>query len=259
MQPNNSVFKKFVFSGEPPVIYQDPELLTSSGYQFPADSIFELHEIVGKSVKVVLPDGNTAYIDKETRCNFIKRSWANTRAEVYSQPEDTSPLITILNKGDEFMLYYALSENKWVKIQLATGYFGFIKAGTKCVTEDNLKNTVRNMINQNHTENAIVKAFAKQGVPEGYTRAFYSEISAATQSYLNTPEGIQAMAAKYRKRMIAGLLWTVGGLVVSVISYTVASAGGVYFVFWGAVIFGIIDFIRGLAGWIKYSRKARNS
>lgn len=52
---------------------------------------------------------------------------------------------------------------------------------------------------------------------------------------------------------LSGALWTIGGIVVSVVSYNlVANSGGTYIVAWGAVIFGIYDFIRGLIGWLKY-------
>ena len=47
--------------------------------------------------------------------------------------------------------------------------------------------------------------------------------------------------------------WVVGGIVATVATYKAASEGGVYFIFWGAVIFGAIDFFRGLAGWLKYN------
>jgi len=56
---------------------------------------------------------------------------------------------------------------------------------------------------------------------------------------------------KAKKRMIRGLLLTVGGIIVTVLTYMFASQlGGTYFIFYGAIIFGFIDFIVGLVGWI---------
>jgi hypothetical protein len=55
--------------------------------------------------------------------------------------------------------------------------------------------------------------------------------------------------------MIYGALWAVGGTAATVgtlVSASHKSGGGTYFVAWGAIIFGIIDFIRGLTGWLKY-------
>ena len=52
------------------------------------------------------------------------------------------------------------------------------------------------------------------------------------------------------KNMVAGALWCVGGIVVTAVTYQMAASnggGGTYFVAWGAVIFGAIQFFRGLA------------
>jgi hypothetical protein len=52
-----------------------------------------------------------------------------------------------------------------------------------------------------------------------------------------------------RKNMIYGALWCVGGLIVTIVTYAMAAAephGGSYVVAWGAVVFGAIQFIRGM-------------
>ena len=48
------------------------------------------------------------------------------------------------------------------------------------------------------------------------------------------------------KNMLYGALWCVGGLLVTILTYSAASDGGTYFVAWGAVIFGAIRFFKGL-------------
>ena len=56
---------------------------------------------------------------------------------------------------------------------------------------------------------------------------------------------------KYKKRMTRGLLWTVVGVVVTCGTYTFAdSLGGKYVLFYGAIIFGLIDFVAGFIGWL---------
>ena len=63
----------------------------------------------------------------------------------------------------------------------------------------------------------------------------------------------QAFAKKYKKHMIYGILWCVGGTFVTILTYSAASArGGTYVVAYGAVVFGAVDFFRGLFGWLKY-------
>ena len=56
-----------------------------------------------------------------------------------------------------------------------------------------------------------------------------------------------------QRRMLYGLLWAGGGTAVTVFTYLNASAGGTYLVAWGAVIFGIVDILRGLFGLAKVS------
>ena len=48
------------------------------------------------------------------------------------------------------------------------------------------------------------------------------------------------------KNMLYGALWSVGGLLVTILTYSAASDGGTYVVAWGAVIFGAIQFFKGL-------------
>lgn len=48
------------------------------------------------------------------------------------------------------------------------------------------------------------------------------------------------------KNMLYGALWCVGGLLVTILTYSAASDGGTYVVAWGAVIFGAIQFFKGL-------------
>ena len=48
------------------------------------------------------------------------------------------------------------------------------------------------------------------------------------------------------KNMHYGALWCVGGLLVTILTYSAASDGGTYVVAWGAVIFGAIQFFKGL-------------
>lgn len=56
--------------------------------------------------------------------------------------------------------------------------------------------------------------------------------------------------AQHRKQMLHGSLWMLGGAVISLFTYAAAEGGGTYFLFWGAVLWGAIDFMRGLFGWL---------
>ena len=57
------------------------------------------------------------------------------------------------------------------------------------------------------------------------------------------------MADAYFRHMIYGILWAGGGTLVTLLTLS-SGRGGL--IFWGAIIFGIYDFFKGLAGWLKY-------
>ncbi|GAA4364707.1 hypothetical protein GCM10023185_34440 [Hymenobacter saemangeumensis] len=52
--------------------------------------------------------------------------------------------------------------------------------------------------------------------------------------------------AEARKDMLHGGLWLGGGLLVTIITYSLASDGGSYVMTWGAIIFGGYQFLKGL-------------
>ena len=58
----------------------------------------------------------------------------------------------------------------------------------------------------------------------------------------------EAISEAGQKDMVFGALWCIGGIVVTVATYgAAASGGGTYIVAWGAIVFGAIQFFRGLA------------
>ena len=49
------------------------------------------------------------------------------------------------------------------------------------------------------------------------------------------------------QNIVAGALWCVGGIIVTATTYNaVKDTGGTYFVAWGAILFGGIQFLKGL-------------
>jgi hypothetical protein len=57
--------------------------------------------------------------------------------------------------------------------------------------------------------------------------------------------------AKYQKRMTRGFLWTIVGIIITCGTFVFAdSLGGRFYLFYGAIIFGFIDFVIGLIGWL---------
>jgi len=64
---------------------------------------------------------------------------------------------------------------------------------------------------------------------------------------INEEDLIESKKEKANKDMLHGALWCVGGIIVTAITYSAASGGGTYIVAWGAILFGAIQFLKGLA------------
>lgn len=69
------------------------------------------------------------------------------------------------------------------------------------------------------------------------------------QSYIEEERKAQHENHKgSRKNIIAGLVWMIVGISVTVFTYNKASGGGKYIIAWGAILFGFIQFMKGLFG-----------
>jgi len=64
-----------------------------------------------------------------------------------------------------------------------------------------------------------------------------------------TDEQRKDLADGFFQHMIYGILWCVGGVVLTLFTL---SMGRVGIVFWGAIVYGIYDFFKGLGGWMKF-------
>ncbi len=121
---------------------------------------------------------------------------------------------------------------------------------------EQLSESVAYSLAQGKDKGGIAKELARQGWPKEEAARFVDNIEQGlkeyAEEYKNTPEGRLAMASQYKRHMLYGILWAVGGTAVTLATYKAASEGGFFIVTFGAIIFGIIDFFRGLFGWLKY-------
>ena len=91
------------------------------------------------------------------------------------------------------------------------------------------------------------QVIAKKLTEQGITPAEAGRIVEETKKVLQNARGNQ-----YKKRMTRGLLWVVVGIVLTCGTLAFSSnLGGKYVLFYGAIIYGIIDFIAGLIGWLS--------
>lgn len=71
----------------------------------------------------------------------------------------------------------------------------------------------------------------------------------------------QERLAAARRNIICGILWCVGGLLFSWISYWLTESGGRYIVATGAILWGVIRALQGVGSWlhIRYARGERRA
>jgi hypothetical protein len=76
-----------------------------------------------------------------------------------------------------------------------------------------------------------------------------AQTAAAQLDKANRVEDERTSGGSGIRNMVVGGIWCVGGILVTVITYSAAASsptGGRYFVAWGAIIFGAIQFFKGL-------------
>ena len=115
-----------------------------------------------------------------------------------------------------------------------------------------LTKTIAQQLVSGKIQQALVKDLVKKGFSEEAANAMVGNVAAALEDYKKTPAGRAAIAQKNKNRMFRGLAWTVAGTIITVVTYSSASlSGGTYYICWGAILFGVIDFFAGLIGWLS--------
>jgi hypothetical protein len=89
------------------------------------------------------------------------------------------------------------------------------------------------MVNQSKSSDEVIKSLTEKGLSQD---AAYTIVN-------NLEEEIRkAKKDRATKDMLYGALWCIGG--------TVATVANIGFIFWGAILFGGIQFIKGLVNYL---------
>jgi hypothetical protein len=99
----------------------------------------------------------------------------------------------------------------------------------------------------------IVANVVGRGFTEVQAETLVQQIEQAIAAARERPEVRQVLAAKYKRSMFVGAAWAAGGGVLTLVTCQMAAArgGGMYVITWGPMVFGAIQFVRGLSGWLK--------
>lgn len=98
--------------------------------------------------------------------------------------------------------------------------------------------TAELMITQRKSPEETKQILMNQGVSEESAQLLVDKVDG---------EIANAKGSRAKKDMLYGALWCIGGTAVTVLTYSAASGGGHYVIAWGAIVFGAIQFFKGLA------------
>ncbi len=191
----------------------------------------------------------------------------DSQATVYAKPDDASPIIATITKGQPIDAHGVApnSEQDWIPVRLPDGREGFLPGETTIFrsrakrlvrdTEVHAEPSIASEVRVRYPDGAVVGVIGvieNDGrtwlqIQDGDSEEGYilAENSLADRSRIS-PADIALQRA--RRGMLVGGACCAGGAAVTVVNYATASAGGTYVVAWGAIVFGGWRFLKGLAG-----------
>lgn len=182
----------------------------------------------------------------------------------YPQPDLNSGPTRTLNRGDvgELGNVKKVSGTQWAELTLLDGTKGFIPGGTRIFAlmqaTLNKKTPLYGMPDKNMVKLELPKRtlinFLDLVEKEGQ-QWIYIQDASGNQGYIEGSASITRRTPVTKKtgitNMLVGGAFFLIGLIVTIVSYSSASSGGTYYLCWGAIIFGVIQFIQGLIQFLR--------
>jgi hypothetical protein len=238
----------------PVTLYSDPMLMQPTGRQIPVQTELALLQADKSAVAVALADGTQGYISPDTQVKCLQQVvLLDETATAYAAPTQNSARAIQFAKGHEFWIGGTAGDGIWVEVHDRDQRTAYASGDMKVLFVDKLREMAAQSLASGRSPDRVLKDLEKAGLPPHLAASVRDEMAGAVAQAAQDPEVRRTLASKYARHMLYGVLWTVGGTVATVLGYQAASDGGTYMIFWGAIVFGIIDFARGLAGWAKYS------
>jgi hypothetical protein len=245
-----------IICGEGSLLYRDAQLTVPSGTTLYPQTEIEIRSI-GQSVQVALPDGTLGYVPTNVKIRRIQAVFLNQReVTVHQQSSAMSPIVWEMERGEEFLTLELVKadDGDWIRVRRSNGDEGFLRGDVKVTAAAELRAEMANRINRGCSVQVLMKELRKQGIAETAATRLITEAEEADTEVEAAPD---PLVLKYERHMVCGILWAVGGTIATVEGYRFAASspgGGKYIVFWGAIVFGAVDFFRGLFGVIRCSR-----
>jgi hypothetical protein len=123
-------------------------------------------------------------------------------------------------------------------------------------TMSELSSLVADELARGQSREDVVTLLVRRGWPEVSARHFVENKAQKLPTQRESSRESTVTAEMYRRKMIRGLIWTVVGVILTAVMYRASSSTGssMYFIWWGTVLFGLVDFVTGLIGWLSHRR-----
>lgn len=105
---------------------------------------------------------------------------------------------------------------------------------------DEAWDTATSMVGSGISPQTIYEILTEKGIPPQTAQHL-------VQKALRETDPETGIASTGKRDMLIGGLWIVGGLIITIGTYTMASNGGTYFITYGPIIYGVIRFFKGVA------------
>jgi hypothetical protein len=194
----------------------------------------------------------------------MKARLLDPETTLFSEMDSSGRTITTLTGGTEFEFDKVQKKEgvDWVEAKLANGTAGYIKGDAKVfiIKKVELLDQVTEVREQPSEAAPVVRRMNKgqrfdlmevvQGEGKDWVRI---RDLAGSGGFVRGNVRIRDLSAPVAsarpdasRDMLVGALWCIGGIVVTAVTYSAASnGGGTYFVAWGAILFGGLQFLRG--------------
>jgi len=106
-------------------------------------------------------------------------------------------------------------------------------------------------LNAGQSTDGIVEELVAQGWPEDWARRHVADRARQRSA---GRRGEPTDPRVYVRRMGRGFASILVGVLLTVATFEMAQAAGIgmYIVWWGAILWGLVDFIAGLVGWLRH-------
>lgn len=131
--------------------------------------------------------------------------------------------------------------------------------GDKPIT-DVERQRIYEMLLNGDRKSAVLSTMLEKGYEKNQLREAIEEKALQVKEFKHSPEGIKEMTVINKKRIKNGLISIGFGVVLTVIGYFISGVfdAPYFYLFYGAVLWGIYSLIRGIIGFTIYKSKSVN-